>query len=162
MRKVFFALSFLLAFSLTGCSENYANGERIGLVTRFTKKGILWKSWEGSLNLTQTGMNSSGIPFDFSVDNDKPENTVVIAMIDSAANLGWKIKVKYHETLGFNWFSNRGETDHFITDVEVLDRIPIGMFRGSEKMITETSGKTVDTVFVIVVGRTSEGYTRKK
>ncbi len=55
---------------LSSCSsENYSNGERIGVITQFSRTGIFWKSWEGHLNATQTGMNSS-VPFDFSIDND--------------------------------------------------------------------------------------------
>jgi len=65
------------------------------------------------LNVTQTGMNSS-VPFDFSIDNDKAEPEV-INLLDSAAQNGWKVKLIYHQTRGWNWFNNRGETNHFIT-----------------------------------------------
>lgn len=88
-----YLLILLLAVAFSSCSENYSNGERIGFVTQFSNTGIIWKSWEGHLNVTQTGMNSS-VPFDFSIDNDTPD-TAVIKKIDSAANLGWKIKLVY-------------------------------------------------------------------
>lgn len=78
--------AILLALFTTSCSENYSNGERIGLVTQFSKTGIIWKSWEGHLNMTQTGMNSS-TPFNFSIDNDNEDSTVV-RKLDSAANFG--------------------------------------------------------------------------
>jgi hypothetical protein len=65
-------------------------------------------------------MNSS-VPFDFSIDNDQPD-TKNIAQLNSAAQYGWKVKLVYHETAGKNWFHNRGETSHFITKVEVLER----------------------------------------
>jgi len=143
-----------LAFTTTSCTENYANGERIGLVTQFSVSGIIWKSWEGHLNLTQTGMNSSSAqPFDFSIDNDRPDEQV-IALIDSAANQGWKIKLTYHETYGKNWFLNRGETSHFITKVEILDRNPIANAFNGEK-ITHTApaltGRVIDTVYVVII-----------
>ena len=124
-----FFMACLLAGSVLfgSChSENYSNGERIGVITQFSHTGIFWKSWEGHLNATQTGMNSS-VPFDFSIDNDN-EPAQVISTIDSAAQYGWKVKLKYHETFNKNWFRNRGETDHFITTVEVLDRAMATMF----------------------------------
>jgi len=88
---------------MMSCSENYSNGERIGFMTKFSSKGFWsnWKSWEGELNLTQTGMNTSSL-FDFSLDNDQlNQNEKLIKTLDSAAINGWKIKVKYHEVYGF-------------------------------------------------------------
>lgn len=109
-----------------GCTENYSNGERVGMVTQFSYTGVFYKSYEGHLNLTQTGMNSS-VPFDFSLDRDTPDrNAALVTMIDSAADHGWKVKLGYHEVYGWNCFHNRGETDHFVTSCEVLDRNPIG------------------------------------
>ena len=116
MKKIILFISVILTVFLTSCSENYSNGERIGLITQFSKSGLVWKSWEGHLNLTQTGMNSSSMtPFDFSVDNDN-EPFGLVAKLDSAARFGWKVKLVYHQTFGWNWFSNRGETNHFVTE----------------------------------------------
>ena len=61
------------------------------------------------------------MPFDFSIDNDNP-NEEVIKTLDSAAQYGWKVKLVYHEVAGFNWFANRGETNHFINEVQVLEK----------------------------------------
>ncbi|MBS1903490.1 MAG: hypothetical protein JSS75_07300 [Bacteroidetes bacterium] len=129
MKKTFTFIAVALLFA--GCaSEDYSNGERIGLITQFSRAGIFWKSWEGHLNVTQTGMNSS-VPFDFSVDNDA-EPPLVIRTLDSAARFGWKVKLVYHETFNKNWFSNRGETNHFITRVDVLDRNMTSPFSRSD------------------------------
>lgn len=140
---------------LSSCSENYSNGERIGVITQFSKSGVIYKSHEGHLNVTQTGMNSS-VPFDFSVDNDNEPETV-IATLDSAAEHGWKVKLVYHETRGWNWFDNRGETNHFVTDVEVLEKNFGNAFNGKqlEKQIESKSeekitGKTRDTIYVVI------------
>lgn len=162
MRNIRTSVLMLLfcTISLSACTENYGNGERIGMVTRFSKKGVIWKSWEGALNLTQTGMNSSGEPFLFSIDNDR-EDPHVTTMIDSAANQGWKVKLTYHEVAGKNWFSNRGDTDHFITAVDVLDRNPVGVLHGNQNSPTPTttaSGHAPDTIYVVIVGRASEGF----
>ena len=129
------------------CTENYSEGERIGFVTQFSKTGLIYKTWEGHLNLTQTGMNSSQ-PFDFSIDRDKSE-PFVISTIDSAAQFGWKIKLRYHQTFGLNWFHNRGETNYFITKCEVLDRNPMGSLFNKETNVHQ-SDKVHDTIYLVI------------
>ena len=146
MKNTLFAL-LLLSLTLFGCSENYSNGERIGFVTKFSNRGLIYKSWEGELNLTQTGMNTSST-FQFSIDNDRQDENVV-KILDSAATQGWKVKIRYHETTGKNWFRNRGETDHFVETVEVLDRTPLSMFNTPQKDGTHVAGKT-DTIYLVI------------
>jgi hypothetical protein len=146
MKNTLFALA-LFSLTLVGCSENYSNGERIGFVTKFSNRGLIWKSWEGELNLTQTGMNTSST-FQFSIDNDRQDENVV-KILDSAATLGWKVKIRYHETAFKNWFRNRGETSHFVETVEVLDRTPLSMFNTPQKDGTHVAGK-VDTIYLVI------------
>lgn len=143
MKKII--LSILSVAALSSCTENYSNGERIGVITQFSETGLIWNSWEGHLNVTQTGMNSS-VPFDFSIDNDRPDQTV-INTIDSAAQHGWKVKLIYHETKGKNWFHNRGETSHFITGVQVLEKNFGNVFNGQSQAV---SGRTIDTIYVVI------------
>lgn len=137
---------------LTSCTENYSNGERIGMITKFSEKGLVWNSWEGTLNTTQTGMNSAE-PFEFSVDNDVNDPDV-ISTLDSAATNGWKVKIKYHQTFGKNWFNNRGETSHFVKEVVVLDKNPLGSMFGTNKPKSncdcKTEGKVIDTIYVVI------------
>lgn len=142
MKKTIIAV--LLITALSSCTENYSNGERIGLITQFSQSGMIWKSWEGHLNMTQTGMNSS-TPFDFSIDNDnEPEG--LVKTLDSAAQYGWKVKIVYHETFGKNWFANRGETNHFVKSCQVLDKSPIQSAFGK----SESHGKVIDTIYVVI------------
>jgi hypothetical protein len=142
-------LAFTVMIIFSSCSENYSNGERIGLITQFSHRGLFWKSWEGQLNLTQTGMNSSGIqPFEFSLDNDN-ENNEVMKKIDSAANFGWKVKLVYHETSGKNWFDNRGSTNHFIEKCVVLDKNPVGdLFKNKADSLLQ--GRVRDTIYLVI------------
>lgn len=126
------------------------------MVTKFSEKGLVYKSWEGHLNTTQTGMNSSE-GFDFSVDNDV-NDPIVIATLDSAATYGWKVKIKYHETFGKNWFSNRGETNYFVNEVDILDKNPMSSLFGTKSDTTSTksncdckaNGRTIDTIYVVI------------
>jgi hypothetical protein len=157
MKRIITILT-LVVIALTSCTENYSNGERIGMITQFSKTGLVFKTHEGHLNLTQTGMNSSSTkPFDFSVDRDN-EVDKVVATLDSAATFGWKVKIKYHEVFGWNWFNNRGETDHFVSDIQVLDRNPIGHIFGEEEKQTsgnstcgcKNGGKVIDTIYVVI------------
>lgn len=148
MKKLLFLL--LISISLISCTENYSNGERIGVVTQFAKSGIIFKSHEGHLNVTQTGMNSS-VPFDFSIDRDN-EDPIVVAAIDSAAQYGWKVKLIYHEVFGWNWFSNRGDTDHFIVKCEILDKNFGNVFGGksTNNNVGNNTGNVIDTVYVVI------------
>ncbi len=127
MKKIFIVIiTLLLSISLTSCWENYSTGDRVGLVTEFSETGAFWKSWDGQLNLTQTGMNSSGVePFDFSFDNDLTNQEEMIELVQSALEEGWKIKISFHQVYGLkNILRNRGESNYFVTKIEVLDTIP--------------------------------------
>lgn len=148
MKKIILLAIVSGSLMIQSCSENYANGERIGVVTQFSKSGAIWKSHEGHLNVTQTGMNSS-VPFNFSVDNDN-EPQELIKTIDSAAQFGWKVKLVYHETYGKNWFNNRGETCHFIEKCEVLEKNFGNAFNGKSQITPQVSGKVIDTIYVVI------------
>lgn len=145
MKKYLAVILFALMPLLNSCSENYSEGERIGVITQFSKTGLYWKSWEGHLNTTQTGMNSS-VPFDFSLDNNW-ENPKMISTLDSAAKFGWKIKLIYHEVAGpgKNLLHNRGETNHFINKVEVLDKDFSNRLTNGNRQ-----GRVVDTIYVVI------------
>ncbi len=152
MKKV--GTLFILAIILIGSflffisfSENYSNGERIGVITQFSKTGRLFKTHEGHLNVTQTGMNSS-TGFDFSLDRDA-DNDKVASILDSAANLGWKVKLVYHQVYGWNWLHNRGNTDFFINEVVVLDRHFDNPFR-NDLGAQSTTGKVIDTIYIVI------------
>lgn len=148
MKKILFLVSLSIVF-LTSCSENYSNGKRVGTITQFSETGNIWKSHEGHLNVTQTGMNTAS-SFDFSIDNDNVPKGIV-ETLDSAQNYGWKVELTYHETFGKNWFGNRGETNHFVTEVKVLDRNFNSIFGSNLIDTTQTKNKVVtkDTVFTI-------------
>jgi hypothetical protein len=135
---------------LQSCTENYSNGEKVGNLIEFTRKGLIWKSWEGRLNLTQTGMNTSGEPFSFSFDNDRDDQQALIDLMKQAQVEGWKLKIRYHEVAGWNWFSNRGETDYFVDSVEVLDKNfakPLGRTGAAG---SDRQGRVVDTIYVVI------------
>lgn len=55
-----------------GMMPNYSEGERTGVLIQHSKKGVIWKSWEGSiiLNEFQIGKEGSNL-FEFSTLDDK-------------------------------------------------------------------------------------------
>lgn len=139
---VIIAALIVAAIVFAFATENYSEGERIGFLTKFSRKGRVWKSWEGELNLTQTGMNTSSL-FEFSIDNDK-EDPNLIKAIDSAVTNGWKVKLTYHETFAKNWFHNRGETNYFVTGIQILSKNPVVNERSGRE------GRIIDTIFVVI------------
>lgn len=49
-----------------GCGQGYSDGERTGIVSKFSRKGLVYKSWEGELNCgglrQRTTTDGSGNP----------------------------------------------------------------------------------------------------
>lgn len=132
---------------LQSCKENYSNGEKVGNLIEFTQKGVIYDSWEGRLNMTQTGMNTSGEPFSFSFDNDRDNQDSIINLMKQAQVEGWKLKIRYHEVWGFkNVFYNRGETNYFVDGVTVLDKD----FANPLRQLGQQQGRVVDTIFVVI------------
>ena len=152
------AICLIFAATLTSCKEHFSDGERVGTVTRFSNAGVFWDSWDGDLNLTQTGMNSAGEPFAFSFDNDRSDQDSLINLVNDAQRNGWKIKIIYHQVWGMkNVFDNRGESDYFVDDVVVLDKSfskPLGniLSNGSTNGVKQNLG-TKDNPFYVVIKR---------
>lgn len=149
MKKTFiYTLFAVICFLLGGCKENYSRGEKVGNLIEFTKKGVIYDSWEGRLNLTQTGMNTSGEPFSFSFDNDRTDQDSLIKLLYRAQVEGWKVQIKYHSVWGLkNIFSNRGETNYFVDDVTVLDK---DFANVAKRLSGARQGRVVDTVYVVI------------
>lgn len=149
MNKIKYLLLLLLPFS--ACSEHYGNGERIGLITKFSRSGLIYKSWEGELHVTQTGMNSTMNDFDFSVDNNaEGQLGSMISILDSAAKNAWKVRLIYHQVTGENITSSRGDTNYFVDSVQVLDKNMTTLFNNNGRD-TIRSGHVIDTIYVVIV-----------
>lgn len=95
----------------------YDEGVRAGTVLRISKKGIIFKTYEGQLNL-QTfgalkGVNPIAEAFDFSVESS---NEQVLKDLETVALSGERVNLHYVKRYAaFPW---RGETMYFITKVE--------------------------------------------
>jgi len=152
MRKLLFGLLLVVLFS--SCSEHYGTGERIGTITKFSRSGLVFKSWEGELHVTQTGMNSTMHDFDFSIDNNiEGERQNAIATLDSAAKLGWKVRLMYHQVANKNITNSRGDTNYFLDSVQVLDKNMSTLFNNNASTTDTVRRGKADTVYVVIVDK---------
>lgn len=111
MKKILFLiLSFLIvsfaAYYAVVYYASFSEGTRSGELIKFSKKGILFKTYEGEIS---QGISGAQI-FSFSVEGSEKE---VINKLDQYQ--GKYVKVTYKERYGtFVWL---GDTKYFITDV---------------------------------------------
>lgn len=86
----------LLAAALAGCGFTYSDGSRVGLVQKVSRKGLVWKTYEGGLVQdgfrlnAQTGSGSN--TWLFSVQDKS-----VADAIDAAAEKGQRVKLTYEQ-----------------------------------------------------------------
>lgn len=110
---------FLLGFGLTAYLYfgNFSNGVRAGIVVKISKRGFVFKTYEGQLNLLTFGASKSNNivaeTFDFSVPNHETE---VIKTLEEVSLSGERVSLHYEEKfISLPW---RGDTKYLITKVE--------------------------------------------
>ena len=95
----------------------YDEGVRAGSVVRVSKKGIIFKTYEGQLNLQSfgalKGASTFAETFDFSVEKKKQD---VIRELEAVALSGERVNLHYIKR--YNVFPWRGDTKYFVTSVE--------------------------------------------
>lgn len=95
----------------------YDEGVRAGNVLRISKKGMLFKTYEGQLNLQTFGALKGANPimesFDFSVE---ASNEQVLKDLEEAALSGERVNLHYIKR--YKIFPWRGDTKYFIVRVE--------------------------------------------
>lgn len=95
----------------------FETGLMAGKVLRISEKGVLFKTYEGKLNLETfgalKGVNPIAESFDFSVESSEKE---VIKALQEVALSGERVNLHFKKRYAlFPW---RGETKYFITQVE--------------------------------------------
>ncbi|KAA9355099.1 hypothetical protein [Larkinella humicola] len=119
MRRILIPLIILLLifgvfYYLTAWS--YSDGERAGTISKYSRRGYVFKTWEGVLNVGGfSGETGSLTPqyFDFSVKDDS-----VAQQINQAVKTGERVTLHYEEKLvKLPW---NGETKYFVTGVEIV------------------------------------------
>ena len=102
----------LAAYTWGSLTWSYSEGERVGYVQKFSRKGWVCKTWEGELAMvTMPG----AIPekFYFSVRSD-----AVAAQLNKS--LGKRVGLKYTQHLGLPT-SCFGETEYFVSEAVVVE-----------------------------------------
>jgi hypothetical protein len=103
-----------VAFSYWGV---YESGVMAGKVLRITQKGVVFKTYEGKLDLETFGALKGTSPiastFDFSVESKEKE---VVKQLESVSLSGERVNLHFKKRyMKFPW---RGDTKYFITEVE--------------------------------------------
>lgn len=107
----------VLAFLYWG---TYEEGVMAGKVLRVTQKGVVFKTYEGKLNLETFGALKGASPiaesFDFSVEKSQ---TDVIKQLEEVSLSGERVNL--HFVKRFMRFFWRGDTKYFVIKVERLE-----------------------------------------
>lgn len=112
-------LVFAVSFLCLAYWGVYDEGVRAGTVLRISKKGMIFKTYEGQLNVETFGALKGAHPimeaFDFSVSDEDEE---VIRDLESVALSGERVNLHYvSRYVAFPW---RGDTKYFIVRVDRL------------------------------------------
>lgn len=100
----------------------YSTGSRAGTIIKLSKKGVLFKTWEGELNMTMFVGDMSAAAaianlWKFSVHRS---DTAVVRILNDAMLSGQRVKLDYDEHyIRLPW---NGETTYFVTKVELLHK----------------------------------------
>jgi len=113
----FFALVLVTIFLplLGGCDTTYSDGARSGTITKFSRKGLFVKTYEGEMNLggMRSGEKGSVVAntWNFSVPDFGLHSVIEKAMVE-----GRPVKLLYRQVLVHNTW--KGESDYLIVGVE--------------------------------------------
>lgn len=125
MRKIIIAVFILFTLTIVGCSH-YSDGSRVGEIVKFSKKGYVFKTWEGelltgavrgsSIQFEKAKSTSVSNSFLFSVDDKSIADTISHAM-----DAGHLVRLYYHEER-FTFTMFRGNTNYFIDSVKIIQQ----------------------------------------
>ncbi|MEN0005900.1 MAG: hypothetical protein AAF798_17250 [Bacteroidota bacterium] len=119
--KRFFVAILLLAvlgggIYLWACNWTYSDGTRAGVLIKISRKGVVWKTYEGQLNLggfsEGSGDGLSGNIWEFSVWDDE-----IYEQLQSFE--GQRVILQYRQK--FKAMPWQGKTDYFIQSVKRVE-----------------------------------------
>lgn len=74
-----------------GCGANYSDGDRSGVIVKLSRKGFIWKSWEGEMRLGGDQNVTSGA-WVFSVRDES-----LVAPLQESVKTGKRVTVHYSQ-----------------------------------------------------------------
>jgi len=109
----------LIAVFLFFNFATFSSGYRAGVPIKVSHKGVLFKTWEGQLNvggLTNSSQGAIPTMWEFSIESSNKE---VREKIEEAITKGKRVKLNYEEKfVKFFW---KGDTKYFVKEVEILE-----------------------------------------
>ncbi|UTW66675.1 6-phosphogluconate dehydrogenase [bacterium SCSIO 12643] len=104
----------IMAFGYFGV---YSEGVRAGTIIKVSRRGTIFKTYEGQLNLNVFGAVKGKSPLNESFEFSIPDDPELLKKIDAVT--GRNVKLYYKEKYFlFPWL---GETKYMATDVELSD-----------------------------------------
>lgn len=98
MKRLLICLGVL--FLLTSCAQDFSDGSRVGVVEKFSKKGIVWKSWEGYLVIQRQRLRQrDNVATADNIWNFSAIDEKIAAELDVAQTDGGVYKLTYRQWL---------------------------------------------------------------
>jgi hypothetical protein len=82
-----------------GAMPNYSDGSRVGQVLKISNKGMIWKSWEGELLMSNAAIGNSNGGMVRDVWEFSVRDEAVAREIERAAEEGRRIQLHYTQHL---------------------------------------------------------------
>lgn len=93
------------------CNWTYSKGQRSGILNKISYKGVVWKTYEGELNMGNFEEGMPGSNWAFSVWKDEIYHEL-------QEHQGHQVKLYYREKLkAMPW---QGKTNYFVYKVELI------------------------------------------
>lgn len=112
MQRTTAFLIVIVSLLSVACGENYSSGTRVGVVTKLSEKGIVWKSWEGELLMalpSTVGSATQPEKFEFNVAPSAVEK------VTAAMQSGHRVELVYRQW----WMAPVSiDNDHVVVDVK--------------------------------------------
>lgn len=113
------ALVAPIGAKFTGIPIHYSDGDRTGVVVKISKNGLIWKTWEGQMNLGSISTDGNGVhvpsTFLFSVTDD-----AVVKQIQAAAKNASRITLHYDQPLVLPF--SKGKSGYLITSTDYTNK----------------------------------------
>jgi len=97
---------------------NFSTGDRAGTLVKISKKGYIFKTYEGQLSIGSLSNDGGGIGTDIWEFTVPRGNEKVLQDLNNAIEKGHRVKLTYNEKL--MQFSILGDTKYFIKEVEIV------------------------------------------
>lgn len=98
-----------------GFIDDYSQGQRTGYIIKLSNSGLIWKTWDGAMQLGTGNISSLQQPFKFSIVDD-----ALVQSIKSAIDGGVRVRLTYQQYFIPNW--RKGDTGYIITKIEELNQ----------------------------------------